>query len=196
MIDIDENELLEKIIEGDRKAFAKFYKHNISGLYRFVFLMCKSKETSEEIIQNLFVKIWEKRESLHTIRSLKSYLFCSAKNLMLDHIRSTKIKDRVLTLVKPDTEESLEHADDLINYKQYNKIIHEAIGLLPEKRKQIIVMRILDDLSLDEIAEKLNISKNVVKKQLYKGLDFLREYVQQRGEVALLLLVNSTLLLL
>lgn len=96
----------------------------------------------------------------------------------------------------PPTETSSEHPDTKIIYEQYYQIAQEAIRLLPRKRKLVVELRACDELSLDEIAETLSISKTVVKKQLYAGLAFVREYFRKNAELtsaSMLILVFSNL---
>ena len=184
----DERELIKQIAGGDRKAFTINYSRYLHNLYRYIYLFTKSKETSEEIIQAVFIRIWERREKLADIISFKAYLYRSAKNLLLDQIRRTRVQEKAFFALTPDTEESHEASDAGIIYKQYYQIAQDAISLLPEKRKQIVELRTRDDLTLDEIAEKLSISKGVVKKQLYAGMAFIREYLQKEAELTSALL--------
>jgi RNA polymerase sigma-70 factor (family 1) len=173
----DEPTLLKQIAEGDRKAFSTLYEQYLGELYRYVYLFTKSKEQSEEIVQDVFLKIWEKRESLAHINSFKAYLYRSAKNLVLDGVRKDTVKLKAHQYLKPRSEQDEAMADERIINRQYEEIAERAIALLPEKRRAIFLMRTRDELSLDEIAAKLSISKSVVKKQLYAAISFVRSYV-------------------
>ena len=185
----DERELLKRIATGDRKAFTIVYSRYLHDLYHYVYLFTKSKETSEEIIQTLFLKIWERRETLGNIAFFKAYLYRSAKNLLLDEIRRNQLQTKMCLALKPSTEESSETSDAKIIYNQYYQMTQDAIRQLPEKRKQIVELRTKDDLTLDEIAEKLSISKGVVKKQLYAGMAFIRVHLQKYVELTHILLL-------
>lgn len=185
----DEKELVKCVALGDRKAFTVLYSRHLHQLYRYIYLFTKSKDKTEEIIQNVFVKIWERRENLEHITFFKAYLYRSAKNLLLDEIRKNRMETKALFLLKPDTEESEEYADTHLIYNQYYQIAQDAINLLPEKRKRIVELRTKDDLTLDEIAAKLSISKCVVKKQLYAGKNFIREYLQKHAEFTAVLML-------
>ena len=180
---LDETELIKRITNGDRKAFTIIYSRYLNSLYRYVYLFTKSKDVSDEIIQNLFIKIWEKRQTLVDVNSFKAYVYRSAKNMLLDEIKRSQVQTKVFLAIKPDTEINRDESDANIIYNQYLQIAQDAINLLPEKRKQIVELRIKDDLTLDEIAAQLFISKNVVKKQLYTGMQFIREYLQKYGEM-------------
>lgn len=187
---VTESELIRKIAGGDRAAFAVLYGQHLSGLYNYVYLFTKSKARAEEIVQDVFVKIWEKRAGLVYINAFKPYLYRSAKNVLLDEVRRNAVKARAIVALKPDSEESHTKTDDSIIYKEYQKIADQAISLLPEKRKAIFLMRTREELSLDEIAENLGISKSVVKKQLYAGISFVRQYLHKHEAHFILILIN------
>ncbi len=190
-VQLDESELTKRLSHGDRKAFTILYNQNINNIYRFIYLICKSTELTEEIVQCVFIKIWERRETLANISCFRSYVYRSAKNLLLDQIKRSKTEAKILVIVQPVSEESREQADTYTNYKDFYLMAQDAINLLPEKRRQIVELRIREDLSLDEIAIKLSISKSVVKKQLYSGMDFVRKYMHSHGELAIgILLFN------
>ena len=180
---IDEADLLRRVSDGDRKAFTILYSRYLNQLYRYIYLFTKSKVTSEEIVQNIFIKIWTNRQVLKNITSFKGYLYRSAKNLLLDEIRKNQVQTKVHLTLKPKTEESHEESDAVIIYNQYYQIAQDAINLLPEKRKQIVELRIKHHLTLDEIAEELSISKGVVKKQLYAGFSFIKAYLRKHAEI-------------
>jgi RNA polymerase sigma-70 factor (family 1) len=188
---LNESDLIQLISKGDQEAFSLFYKTYLNNLSGYVFTICNDKETSEEIVQDLFLKIWENRSQLPYITAVKSYLYRSAKNLLLDRIRRSRAESKVLDVIEMDNrgrESNSEH--DLI-YKEYYTMAQHAIELLPEKRKEIFKLRLDDGLSLDEIACKLCISKSVVKKQLYSGISFVRKYLYQHGQIIAMLLISS-----
>jgi RNA polymerase sigma-70 factor (family 1) len=188
----DERALILRIIEGDRTAFSVLYSRYLHILYRYVYLFTKSKETSEDVVHNVFIKIWEHRTSLNTINCFKAYLYHCAKNLLLDEIRRNQARERVLSLITDGKEEIAEELESNIIYGEYYQIAQDAINLLPERRKLIVEMRTKEDLSLDEIAQKLHISKFVVKKQLYTGLHFIKAHLQKHAELTLFLALFLT----
>ncbi|WP_166444400.1 RNA polymerase sigma factor [Dyadobacter bucti] len=184
MIDPEEEKaLLVSCSKGDRQAYALLYTRYVSPLCRYLFLFTRSKEDSEEIVQDVFVKIWEKKENLVTVQSFRPYVFKTAKNQLLDLIRRRETETKMLDYLRPVTEESSEYSDTYAIYNQYHQIAHEAKNLLPQKRKRIFEMKTEEGLSLDEIAESLSISKTVVKKQLYAATDFVREYLRKHAEM-------------
>lgn len=185
---VNEPELIKRIAMGDREAFAQFYTAYLRNIYKYVLSICYVEETSEEIVQELFLKVWENRESLVNVISAKVYLYQSAKNLLFDYTRRLQLESRILDVIEMNTLAGENYTDNHFIYKEYYQMAQHAIDLLPEKRKQIFKLRLNDDLSLDEIAVKLRISKSVVKKQLYAGVSFVRKYLYKHGEIVVLFL--------
>lgn len=182
---VDEEDIKQRCSCGDRAAYALLYTFYFKPLYRHVFLFLKSKEETEEIVQDAFVKIWENRASLPEVRNLKPYLYRVTKNLLLDHLRRLQTQNKVIRIVSPQTEPLEDSTSNQINHKDYVALSQEAIQHLTEKRRQIFLMRTQQELSLDEIALKLGISKSVVKKQLYATITFVREYMHKHGGIPL-----------
>jgi RNA polymerase sigma-70 factor (family 1) len=184
---LNETELISLVANGDRGAFTRLYTTYLNNIYKYIFSICYSKEVSEEIVQQLFVKIWENRANLTGVIAIKPYLYRSAKNLLLNHIKKEQVETRVLDVVELNTQHETNNTYNELVYGEYYQLAQNAINLLPEKRRQIFKLRLNDDLSLDEIALKLSISKSVVKKQLYTGMDFVRKYLFKHGEIIVLL---------
>jgi len=182
---VDEEDIKQRCSRGDRAAYALLYTFYFKPLYRHVFLFLKSKEETEEIVQDAFVKIWENRASLPEVRNLKPYLYRVTKNLLLDHLRRLQTQNKVIRIASPQTEPLEDSTSNQINHKDYIALSREAIQHLTEKRRQIFLMRTQQELSLDEIALKLGISKSVVKKQLYAAITFVREYMHKHGGIPL-----------
>jgi len=180
---LSEAELTKLISQGDRHAFTQLYSTYLNNLYRYIYSICYNKEISEEIVHELFLKVWENRQKLEYINSIKPYLYRAAKNMLLNHVQRLKVETQMMDVMELRAQQSTQGTDDELIYKEYYRIAQKAISLLPDKRKQIFKLRMDDELSLDEIAVKLNISKSVVKKQLYSGITFVRKYLGKNGEI-------------
>jgi RNA polymerase sigma-70 factor (family 1) len=178
-----ERELMQRCVEGDRQAFATLYSHYAPLLYKAVYpLTNKSKEDTEEIIQELFVKIWDRRDNMLTIQSFRPFIFRLARNRVIDWYRKNESKKSYCTFYSENyRDEAVSLADDLL-YEEYYAIAMEAIAKLPSRQKQIFNLRHTEDLSLSEIAGQLRISLQAVKKQLYQATRFVRGYLHKHGE--------------
>jgi RNA polymerase sigma-70 factor (ECF subfamily) len=184
-ISYSENELLSLVAAGDRQAFTRLYSQYLDVAYHYVYLFTKSKDEAEEILQEVFVKIWENREKLAEVQSFKNYLFKAAKNRVLDEVRKVQVRHRVFTEIKRGKTVNDETTTDTIAYKDYYRVVQQAIEKLPPKRKLIFRMNTENGLSHDEIAAQLGVSKSMVKNQLYKAYEFVRQYLSQHGGLSL-----------
>jgi RNA polymerase sigma-70 factor (family 1) len=178
-----ERELMRRCVEGDRQAFATLYSHYAPLLYKAVYpLTNKSKEDTEEIIQELFVKIWDRRDNMLTIQSFRPFIFRLARNRVIDWYRKNESQKNYCTFYSENhRDEAVSVTDDLL-FEEYYAIAMEAIAKLPSRQKQIFILRHTNDLALSEIAGQLRISLHAVKKQLYQATRFVREYLHKHGE--------------
>jgi len=185
----DEYDLLLKVAAGDRMAFNQLYTIHISAVYKYIYLFTKDKEETEEILQEVFVNIWEHRENLASVSSFKSYVLRAAKNRLINHIRHTKIKNRVLSEIKQRAPSMPASPYYDITYKEYHRLIQEAVEKLPPKRKAIFKVHIEEGIPYAEIAENFKISISVVKKEFYKACHFVRQYLHSEGDILLVLTI-------
>lgn len=190
----DENVLLARVTKGNREAFTCLYKIYLNELYRYIYLVTKSKEETEEILQDIFIKIWEKREKLDKVDSFKNYVFRIAKNKLIDKMRQLQTRQRVHSEIKRSTIVAESTTSDECAYREYYFIVQHAIEKLPPKRKLIFRLNIENGLSQEEIASQLNISRSVVQKQMNKASHFVREYLKRNSEIAFMLIVTLSLL--
>ncbi|HWK07432.1 MAG TPA: RNA polymerase sigma-70 factor [Puia sp.] len=187
----NEKELLLLASGGDRIAFTRLYAQYLDHLYKYIFLFTKSPETSEEIIQEVFISIWEHRERLAQVNSFQSYLFRAARNKAVDYTRRRQVEERVLAGYLSEKKETPETPGEAFDYKAYYHLVQEAIDKLPPRRQMIFRMNTEKGLSHDEIARELDISKSAVKNQLYEAYDFVRGYLSQNGEVSFALILTA-----
>jgi RNA polymerase sigma-70 factor (ECF subfamily) len=186
----NKDKLLAKVAGGDRDAFTQLYTDHLNNLFRYIFLITRSKEETEEILQEVFIRIWENRSKLVAIDSFENYVFRCAKNKLLDNIRRQQVKQRAFSEIKRSKEVSASTTSDQSAYKEYYLLVQQAIEKLPPKRKLIFRLNIENGYSREEIARHLNISDSVVKKQIYKASYFVRAYLVKHGEISMSLLTT------
>lgn len=188
----NEKELLMQVSHGDRDAFRILYTACYPHIQRYIFLFEPSKTILDELTQDVFVRMWEKRARLAAVESLKGYLFILARNVVFNYIRALKVRQKVRELDENSGPETNELENELL-FKQYYRIVLEAMEKLSPGRRKILKMSIDDGLSLDEIAAKLEITRSGVKKQLYAATAFVRQYLQEHGEITLALVIFLSL---
>ncbi len=170
-----EKELVKKLKEGDSFAFeVLFYKYR-NKVKGFAVKIVPAQVDPEEIVQEVFVKLWLKKEAVDPGKDFQSYLFSIAKHLVLDHLKSAV--NRKLYFVGEHFQQDL-----LIGEGQENMLQEDAeeklqrlIDEIPERRREIFRLSRFEGLSYKQIAERLNISENTVDSQIRNALAFLRK---------------------
>jgi RNA polymerase sigma-70 factor (ECF subfamily) len=166
--------LLEHIKDGREDAFEILFKRYYTALYRFTCRIISDSQEAENIVQDLFVRFWEKRSEINIESNLKAYLFTSAKNHALNYIK----RERRLTLLDDNSEiqrQTAESPETVLIKDETVLAVLNAIEKLPEKCRQIYRMKKYDDLSYQEISEILKISVNTVKTQMKRALKSLSQ---------------------
>ena len=170
-----EKELLEKLKEGDTFAFeVLFYKYR-NKIKGFATRLVPTQIDPDEIVQEVFVKIWLKKESIDPEKNFQSYLFSIAKNLVLDHLKSAV--NRKLYFVEEHFQQDLiseEDAEIQFSADTEERML-SLIQQIPERRREIFCLSRFDGLSYKQIAEKLGITENTVDSQIRNSLTFLRK---------------------
>ncbi|MBT3384660.1 MAG: RNA polymerase sigma-70 factor [Prolixibacteraceae bacterium] len=170
----EEKVLFEKIRNDNKIAFEKLFHKYYGHLCLFASRILQDDIAAEEIVQDFFVKLWEKRKQIFIETSVKSYLYNSIKNLCYNFIKHNKIKFNHAQSVLSDAEnnKALEN-----NFAEINLLekIEDSIQSLPEKRREIFRMSREEGLKYREIANKLNISIKTVETQMGLAIKTLRE---------------------
>jgi RNA polymerase sigma-70 factor (family 1) len=188
----NEKQLLTQVSQGDRQAFQVLYKACYPLIQRYILLFEPSPQILDELTQDVFVRIWEKRHRLEAVESFKGYLFLVTRNVVFNFIRALKVRQKVKELDESSSPPTNDLENELL-FKQYYEIALEAMNKLPPGRRKVLKMSIDDGLSLDEIAIELQISRSGVKKQLYAATAYVRQYLQEHGEITLALIIFLSL---
>ena len=190
----NEKDTLERIAQGDRTAFKVLYGHYFKVVQKYISLFVPSKDNLDELTQDVFVRLWEKRERLVGVESFQGYLFMLTRNMVFNYMRSMRVQQRTSELNEAMDPAGEYHVEHEILYKQYYSIAVEGMEKLPPGRRKILKMSVEEGLTLDEIAEKLKITRAGVKKQLYAATAFVRQYLLEHAEMTLLLWAFLSLL--
>jgi RNA polymerase sigma-70 factor (ECF subfamily) len=177
MNQLEEKTLFNNIKQGDEIAFEQLFKTYYSHLCLFATKILADNNSAEEIVQDFFVKLWEKRKEIFIDSSLKNYLFRSVKNLCLNHIKHNHIKIQHAKRVISEAETN-QYNDNFIEINLIQEI-EESIESLPEKRREIFRLSREEGLKYREIAEKLNISIKTVEAQMGLAIKSLREKLKK-----------------
>jgi len=173
--------LIKAFKEGNPKAFdTLFHKHH-KRLYAFLFHVLNSKEDTEEIVQETFIKIWEKREEFLEGYPFEPFLFKIAKNAFLK-LNRRKINHQLFEEYPSLLFEiSSRNTDDHIIFKETADIVNLIVNDLPPKRKEIFLLRRIEGYTRQEVANQLGISVITVDSQLLKANKHLKDGLKKYG---------------
>lgn len=167
--------LLSRLKEGDEKAFTAIYIRYNKMLYVLAYKYLKDSFRAEDIVQQVFLKLWEARSLFAGAINLRNYLYTSAKNLILNEIRdnfSDMEKNYAVIQNTPKFEDKLQSAlEEKDLFQHFYKILAE----LPEQKRKVCLLKIRDNLSNQEVADKLHISVPTVKSHYSQAIKLLRD---------------------
>lgn len=169
----NEKILFNALKKSDKEAFDILFRNYYPTLCRFALTITRSEANAEEAVQDVFVRLWDTRQRLNTAISIKSYLFKSTYNQCLWQLKKeqTRVKyENEYVILLPDNLPS----DEAENWEAFRPVIQTAVNQLPDKCRQIFLMRRYEGLTNSEIAEYLNISIKTVENQLTIAINKLR----------------------
>lgn len=174
----------ERIKQGDIKAFENLFHTYYAPLSYYAARILNDDILGEEIVQDFFVSLWEKREQISVEISVKNYLFRSIKNQCLNLIKHNKIKERHTQKIL--SENNIQHnIEEILDANELSEKIEQSINELPDKRKEIFRLSREEGLKYREIAEKLNISIKTVETQMSLAIKHLREKLKNINSILL-----------
>jgi RNA polymerase sigma-19 factor, ECF subfamily len=174
----NEIETLESFVallqKGETNAFKIIFNSYYHRLYSFSLNYVTEDYAAEEIVENVLLKLWQKRHKLDKIENLKSYLYTMVRNASLDYLKKEKKFVR-LDIKKHD---SVTSKDQFIIEEETHAILFQALENLPKKCRKIFELSCLEGLKYKDIAEDLQISINTVKSQRSRAIELLKSYLK------------------
>lgn len=183
----DEKELLAKIAAGDEQAFKKLFDLYKERFYSVALKMTRSDEVAEDIVQDVFMKIWNKRGRLVDIDNPSSYFFTAVYRRIYHHYRKIALEKKLLQ-VAPPVKGSVNTTDEMVLAHESNKLISQAISKLPPQQQLVFKLSKQEGLSRNDVARQLHISPNTVKNHLADALKFIRTFIRNSNPAFLIIL--------
>ncbi len=173
----DERRLLSLLKEGDRTAFDAIYHFYSNPIYSRILAMTKVSAVADELLQDIFLKVWENREQINEDLSFQAWLYRIAENSVYDYYRrlarDLKMREHTLRTFA----ELYNHTEDYILNKERSQLLEKALSRLPPQRQLIFKLCRLEGKSYEEAATLLNISTSTVSNQLVKATKNIKDYV-------------------
>lgn len=177
-VEIGKPEYWQRIQNGDKQVFEQVFKSYYQLLCNYACATVKDMDEAEEIVQNTFYNIWNKREGLEVRTSLKSYLYRSVHNDCLNKIKHAKVKQMYAVDYKATVSMGYEDASKQLHGKELSAMINKAIDSLPEQCGNVFKLSRFENMKYNEISEHLGISVKTVENHMGKALRLLREQLK------------------
>lgn len=178
--------LTDKLMKGDRQAFSTLFRQYYPDLVHFAHTFVKDRSTAEEVVQDVFIRLWENHSLFCVTVSLKSFLLKAVQNKCIDRIRHLRVRSQYQAAVLEHPLLYENNTEQYLLYSELQRDLQKALDSLPDELSGVFVMSRLQGRTYAEVAGKLNISVRTVETRIAKALAFLREQLGDYFKVLLI----------
>lgn len=184
----NEKELLLMVSEGDQSAYQLLFHHYWDPIYSTALMFTKSPELSEDLSQDVFARIWLKREKLAEVEKFDSYLFITARNLIFDHLRKKVFTGGYDEYFQEYFRDAALSPEQRLEFKEFENSVQLAIKELPTQQQTAFRLSRFQGLSHEDIARQMGISRATVKSYIVRSIVTLRKMLKDHPENPMILL--------
>lgn len=184
---LTEKELIILLQQNEEGALRPLYEMHLRPLHYFIVRIAKSRQLAEDVIQDVFIKIWETRSQIDPERPFKTYLYTIAKRHLLNLLKRATHETFIIEEIGKYATQTENTTDLQIEYSEHNVLLNEAIEKLPEQCKAVFLRCKMQGMTYKQTAEELGIAEGTVHSQMVKALRMIREYISFKNAILLLL---------
>ena len=181
-----DEELMQEITSDNMFAFDVLYKKYCKRVYKFGYSILKLQEESENLMQDVFLSLWENRHKVEKDASVKSYIFTIAYNSAISIIRKKAKESQFVEYLKSIQEINQEPVNVELEYNELTNKLDEIIKELPQRQKEVYLLHRVEGLKYNEIAERLHVSVNTIENHMSRALKTIREKLGNYSVIAIL----------
>jgi len=185
--------LINQLQQGSEQAFTQLYDKFSKQLYRNILGLVKDVDIAQELLQDLFLKIWESREHINPEKSFKSFLYKVAENLVYAHFRKIAKDNRIIARLVISSVEFDTNAEDAIITKENHYLLKKAIEHLSPQRKHIYTLCKLEGKSYEEVSSELGISVSTISDHIVKANKAVKKHFYLNQNIAVILIASQFL---
>ena len=161
----------------DIDAFRKIFDLYYDNIRNFLYYRSGSFRTAEDLVQDVFLKLWENRENIRN-DTVKGYLYTIAANLLKNHYRKNEISFQFRSSLAQDHD--TESPEFIMELQEFDQHLQKILAAMPEKSRDVFLMNRIDGLTYKDIAERLQLSVKAVEKRMHIALDFLKKHIDRK----------------
>ena len=181
----DEKDLLNRLKNDDADAYIQLYDHYYPSLYAYILRFVKITDLAEDVLQDVFLKLWEIRHRIDPDLSFSAYLYRISRNLVFKQIKKISVDEELCLGVMYRLSSLHEHSHVELQWKQYQESLVAAIDQLPPQRQKVFRLCREQNRTYDEAAAELGISRNTVKEHMVLAVKAIREYFKRHSDTLL-----------
>ncbi|WP_316804990.1 RNA polymerase sigma factor [Pedobacter nototheniae] len=170
-------DLIDRLKAGDSEAYEKIYSLFSKTLLAAAYKKTGDKIIAEELVQNIFISLWEKRLNAD-IQNLQAYLFGSLKYAVMNHIRKQVLENKYMAYKNLDYNETHQDTASLVNLNDLSGLIEKGINSLPEKTQEVFRLSRYEHQTTKDISAELNISEKAVEYHITRSLKRIKQYIK------------------
>ena len=184
-----DTELLEGLAEGRKDAFREIYVRYWQEVFLAAYRKVRHKATAEELVQNLFISLWERRAESN-IRNLRSYLLSSLKYSVINHYKSQVVHEKYISYTNEISSSFNCPTEQMILLRDLSEAIEKGVSMLPKKTQQVFILSRMENRSIKDIARALNLSEKAVEYHVTQSLKAMRIYLKDYLVFILILILQ------
>jgi len=171
---------LLKLKNGDSEAFAFFYDQYMTRVYRFVYIRVSDKNVAQDLTQDIFLKVWQHLVDQKDIKSFPAFIFKIARNAVIDHYRQSQKQSLPLEFASESEEPYSDEKTEGIDRDIDLQVLLETLKQLKEEYQEVLLLRYVEDLSIEDIAQIMQKDKNNVRVLLHRALSKLKSLTNNK----------------
>jgi RNA polymerase sigma-70 factor (ECF subfamily) len=187
-LNTDEKVLLMLIKQSDHVAYKQVFDLYVVKVYNYIYGYIRNKQHAEDLAQDVFRKLWEKRLQLDKDKSLSGFIFTLCYHQVVDHFRTNKNFQLIFSNNVDANVQDPTTADSHLQYGQLESLYQQAINMLPARKKEVYLLSRHEGLSNKEIARRMDVSVKTVENQMTAALHLIRNFFQRIGYMLLVFL--------
>ncbi len=186
---LDEIELIDRLKQSDKEAYLALYDKYHLLVYNWSLKLVKSPQLAEDIVQEVFLKIWQIRERLNPQQSFPAFIYRVSRNKAFTLLKKISTDAKLNLEVMTHLGSTVENTENKLLWKQYEELLNNAVGQLPQQRQKVFKLCRQEGKTYDEVALELGISRNTVKDHMVSAVKNIKEYFYQYGEISFIFIL-------